>query len=1089
MSSRKRRAPSGWDWTKDDTSGGIEDVPQTTFIRHTNFDLEMTGGSSSRTQFIATPASPEKRPGVGTAHMSYDDDDDDMPALGDALPDSDDEDEGDTETETMDPEYQRHLNQLEDSDAPRISRKRTPADNPTVKWLPERDDFLLQMLRLDGRGDWMHETECPHCDQRSQPVMRCKDCHGGGMLCAAKSILFHLLPNLTKQVQRWNGSHFERTTLKDLGLQIQLGHGAGERCVNPMRAAGDDFVIIDCNGVHAVALDYCGCTSANKETIQLLRARLYPASAQAPKTAATFNVLEFFHLLTFDSKASVFEFYHTLTRRTDNTGTFYTPDRYDELLRIMRQWRNLKMCKRAGRGHDPEGIAATKEGDCAVLCPACPQPGKNLPPDWQNAPDNIQFIFELLLAADANFRMVRRKVSSEAADPTLSPGFSYFVEMSKYREHLAKYGDQKETHSTCVKHHAVGDANTSRFANLAASGIGTIDCTRHMMKRANSVGELQKGERYANMDYIFFSSVSQQEFVRLVMSYDIVCQWFVHLWKRMLDMPGYLKIDREGKEFIFLIPKFHLPAHVERCHTSFSFNLTRGVGRTDGEAPERGWSNINPLSASAKQMGPASFRETIDDHFGDWNHQRIVGLGRLLRRKIKDAVEARDEHIEEFYAFSDTIVATSVIEWTSMVEAWETDNTQSNPFVPTIRRTTQNDVRLSLAQLDAEDLQQENAAPVHEEITPGIFIASGLDLEAQQVRLKANAKALDASATSLQLSKIQERKNALSRKIKTWTDTQQLYMPEVTIIRAREHQAVADGTKETHVYDIPLHFPSALPHRTPTNTKLVEYEFRLRYAQADEALEELRQQLRLRSHMWFFKDKNIRGQSSNTHSRNLLNRVQKKIDASAVRYTCARAAVASLAQRTGTVGWDSQLRELKPQDIRAFTDETEDQEAERKKKNKKKQKHLKGLGEGKKMLSWIWVSSGVAGDGSDKGLQEALRIQWCRSRARAMRWSEEVLLVREEMRRVLTFFRWHADWWTEQAEHRSNLSPEDREGISAYANKQASICRSMAGCFDRIWRAGWADISEGAGSDNELLDLGPNSTSFITDYPASPSSV
>lgn len=131
------------------------------------------------------------------------------------------------------------------------------------------------------------------------------------------------------------------------------------------------------------------------------------------------------------------------------------------------------------------------------------------------------------------------------------------------------------------------------------------------------------------MDYLFFSSVSQQDYVWLVMSYNIACQWSVHLWKHMLDLPGYLKIDTEGKDFIFLILKFHLPTHVEKCHTSFSFNLTRGVGRTDREAPERRWSNINPLSASAKQMGPASFRKTINDHFGDWNHQQIIGLSKF----------------------------------------------------------------------------------------------------------------------------------------------------------------------------------------------------------------------------------------------------------------------------------------------------------------------------------------------------------------------------------------------------------------------------------------------------------------------------
>lgn len=81
----------------------------------------------------------------------------------------------------------------------------------------------------------------------------------------------------------------------------------------------------------------------------------------------------------------------------------------------------------------------------------------------------------------------------------------------------------------------------------------------------------------------------------------------------------------------FLVPKFHLPAHIEKCQTGFSFNLTRGVRRTDGEAPERGWSDINPLSLQTKQMGPASHRETIDDHFGDWNHKKVVGLGNMAQ--------------------------------------------------------------------------------------------------------------------------------------------------------------------------------------------------------------------------------------------------------------------------------------------------------------------------------------------------------------------------------------------------------------------------------------------------------------------------
>jgi hypothetical protein len=57
---------------------------------------------------------------------------------------------------------------------------------------------------------------------------------------------------------------------------------------------------------------------------------------------------------------------------------------------MIREWRNLKMLKRAGRGHDSTGVNGTQEGECAVQCPACPHPGKNLPPDWRNAPEEIQ---------------------------------------------------------------------------------------------------------------------------------------------------------------------------------------------------------------------------------------------------------------------------------------------------------------------------------------------------------------------------------------------------------------------------------------------------------------------------------------------------------------------------------------------------------------------------------------------------------------------------------------------------------------------------------------------------------------------------
>lgn len=84
-------------------------------------------------------------------------------------------------------------------------------------------------------------------------------------------------------------------------------------------------MIIDLNGIHKVALDYCNCHVAQPRTVQLLRFCLYPATTIDPKTAATFQVLEFFQLATLVSKITAFDFYTTLSRRTDNTGTKNIP--------------------------------------------------------------------------------------------------------------------------------------------------------------------------------------------------------------------------------------------------------------------------------------------------------------------------------------------------------------------------------------------------------------------------------------------------------------------------------------------------------------------------------------------------------------------------------------------------------------------------------------------------------------------------------------------------------------------------------------------------------------------------------------------
>ena len=61
--------------------------------------------------------------------------------------------------------------------------------------------------------------------------------------------------------------------------------------------------------------------------------------------------------------------------------------------RVFRLWRNIMALKRAGRGQDPSGVGGTSPGELTVECPACPQPGKNIPMqiDWEKAGALVMF--------------------------------------------------------------------------------------------------------------------------------------------------------------------------------------------------------------------------------------------------------------------------------------------------------------------------------------------------------------------------------------------------------------------------------------------------------------------------------------------------------------------------------------------------------------------------------------------------------------------------------------------------------------------------------------------------------------------------
>ncbi|KAF7331582.1 CxC2 domain-containing protein [Mycena kentingensis (nom. inval.)] len=401
----------------------------------------------------------------------------------------------------------------------RRSKKKTSrvADPCMAEWVSAyRESFLSALLWLDGRGRYTNEV-CTCKDATQSAVYRCCNCMHGPLLCKDCIITSHKL-NPFHWIEEWTGTYFKRRSLKSLGVHLQLGHIPGERCLVP-HPGHQDFVVIHGNGVHDVAVDFCGCDLHERvdHATQLLRARLYPSSGPRPRTCATFACLDKFHALSLHGKTSTYDYYHALEYRT-NASRAKPLDRYKVFLRMSRQYRHLLLLKRRGRGHTSAAIADTRPGELAIRCAACPRPDVNLPPDWQDAAAADQCLYVIFIALDACFRLKRRLVGSDLRDPGLGTGWAYFVEWEPYREYLLTVTDQKEI-STCTGLAALDHANT-KFARR--------------IQRNRS----RRRDLYANMDYILGSLLRHvHHSLRKIFSYDIACQWGKYLKDRLLALP------------------------------------------------------------------------------------------------------------------------------------------------------------------------------------------------------------------------------------------------------------------------------------------------------------------------------------------------------------------------------------------------------------------------------------------------------------------------------------------------------------------------------------------------------------------------
>lgn len=355
--------------------------------------------------------------------------------------------------------------------------------------------------------------------------------------------------------------------------------------------------------------------------------------------------------------------------------------------------------------------------------------------------------------------------------------------------------------------------------------------------------------------------------------------------------------------------------------------------------------------------------------------------------------------------------------------------------------------------------------------------------------LRKEVKA-NRNPTALQTATIVEKRIALHKRLLRFRELQKTHMPGLDP-KALSLSTPSDVPgRVTYIEDCKLYMPSELPvseRRRYCSDDLLKMEERLSEGDAFDALERLLHHLRTRSFINRFKVANITGQVRNTRARDTQSRIDDKVQEAASHYRRARQALLTLR---GPGEWENRLRELQPSDVRALN---ERELTAQEKTERRRVRALAGqdngeddensevavtqgytVGEGQRRPSWIWFNGNMPESIDDSLTQTgmfilskltcsekrvALQVEWAKADARAKRWEEEVILLNEEMRRVLQFCSWKASWWRSRPSGRLTDNNFLKEGLLAYAHEQAAREDEIASRWQAKWVAARAQAA------------------------------
>ncbi|KAF6755172.1 hypothetical protein DFP72DRAFT_847739 [Ephemerocybe angulata] len=370
----------------------------------------------------------------------------------------------------------------------------------------------------------MPKPTCVRC-LKGVATWRCLDCGSQPQYCGVCCRISHWRTPFHR-VEYWKGGYFQPAWLWQVGTMICLGH-QGHMCPEYQKKMSDlekrslqvngcldsppleeddttfgakpaitqlgngRFVLfVHLNGFHYLPVYPCLCGEKVRlpEDEQFLEAGYFPSTWTTIETVFTLELLKDYHLTKTETKMSTENYCDILKRKTN----FAFPSKI-----------------RHGFGHEGRGRKPEK-GELALYCAICPQPGINLPPNWESLTE--LWLYKRYIVIDGNFKLHHLIIRGQDRGISLIAGAAYMIEKA-YQDKVLKNAPESKQTGRLERPLSVGSTPSDRHRRIDTVGSTPSDGTvgTSSIRRVDTIGRDGRNHVYPSDRYRRTPSVGKTQ--------------------------------------------------------------------------------------------------------------------------------------------------------------------------------------------------------------------------------------------------------------------------------------------------------------------------------------------------------------------------------------------------------------------------------------------------------------------------------------------------------------------------------------------------------------------------------------------------